>query len=234
MWSTYAVAAVGIAIAYRRLWVAPLRRSLAIAWGRRLTREDQVLLLLSLTLAATLPWLVAATRAERVLEVAMLGEAGSPIYVRTPGGADLLLDGGTDPRDVLVALDRLMPGPAGAVEVAVLFHDDPARLSGLMELARRGRIRRVLAPAGTAGVWRDELRMLGVETVDASPGLTLRFDDGARVAVVRGPDAWGLRLTFQHAQLDLPTAAAAVQAAGGPKHGATRLRSDGAGWWLVR
>lgn len=234
LWAAYASIALGIAVVYWRLWAAPLSRSVALAWGRRLAVEDQALLLLSLALVAALPWTVVSTRVERMLEVAVLGEAGSPIYVRTPGGADLLLDGDTDPRSAVVALDRLMPGPAGAVEFAMLSRDVPNPSSVLMDLARRGRILCVVAPAGAAGVWRDELRMLGVKLVDATPGLLLRFDDGARAEVVAGTPVSGqatvgLRVAFHDAQLDLPAAFATVQGAG-----VTRLRSDGFGWWRVR
>jgi len=61
---------------------------------------------------------------------------GDAIFIRTPGGSDILIDGGPDD-SVLACLGRHMPFWDKTLEVMILTHPHTDHLTGLIDVAKR-------------------------------------------------------------------------------------------------
>lgn len=64
---------------------------------------------------------------------------GDAIFVRTPGGSDILIDGGPD-GSVLSCLGRHMPFWDRTIEIIILTHSHADHLTGLIDVAKRYRV----------------------------------------------------------------------------------------------
>ncbi|MDA1036233.1 MAG: MBL fold metallo-hydrolase [Chloroflexi bacterium] len=116
---------------------------------------------------------------------------GDATLIVSPDGATVLVDGGRDPRQTILAIDSVLPGVGTMLDVAVLTHPEADHANGLMELARRGRIRSLITPLvldANNRAWADELAQLATPTTEASAGMTIAFDDGLTLDVLHPPD----------------------------------------------
>ncbi len=102
------------------------------------------------------------------------------------------MDGGPDARVTLAAVDRLLPYNDRAIDVALLSHAHADHLNGLLAMAERGRLERLVAPPPGAGgddedSWRGKLEDAGLELVRGSAGMTIALSDGVRLEVLHPP-----------------------------------------------
>lgn len=91
----------------------------------------------------------------RLLTIAFLDVGqGDAIYVRAPGGGDMLIDGGPD-RGTLRALAKVMPFYDRTVNVALVSNPDKDHISGFVPLLERFRVGAVVEPGtvGASGVY---------------------------------------------------------------------------------
>jgi competence protein ComEC len=198
VWAAYGVLGAGLVALARRHWL-PQARALAVAlWRGPATRLSQATVLGVALLAALAPWALSAPPGDGLLHAAYLDVGqGSAALLTTPGGAHLLVDGGPDPRASVGLVDARLPVLGRRVDLAILTHPHADHLSGLLALARRGRIATVLAPpvmdGGDGGGerllagWREELAAAGVEVVEARAGQRFTFADGTLVEVLHPP-----------------------------------------------
>jgi competence protein ComEC len=117
---------------------------------------------------------------------------GDAILVRTPSGADILVDGGPG-RAVLRGLGDELPWYDRSIELMVLTHPQADHLDGLLDVLDRYDVQRVLAGPGREssagyGAWLAGVRAEGLAVETATQGMSVDLGDGARLEVL-GPDA---------------------------------------------
>lgn len=112
---------------------------------------------------------------------------GDAIYVRTPAGQDILIDGGPD-KKVLNELGRVMPFWDREIDVVVLTHPHSDHVTGLVEVLRRYRVKHVyytgaLHTAPDYLAWLGEIKKQNLDLkivqdffeMEFSPELKLQF-----------------------------------------------------------
>lgn len=104
---------------------------------------------------------------------------GDAIYIRTPEGTDILIDGGPD-RSVLFELGRVMPPLDHHIEYVIATHPDADHINGLVELPSMYTIGTLVMngdPRDTTAAnalrsWQEQ----GISVVDVSRGDVLSAD----------------------------------------------------------
>ena len=193
VWGYYALLTAGLAAVGRDQWLPAAQRAARAVWRGPSLPHQRAALLLTVALLVGALWLAALSRPDGRLHLYFLDVGqGDALLVRTPGGFNLLVDGGPDARVTIPEVDRLLPVADRDIDVAVLSHPHANHLAGLMAMARRGRLERVVVPPPVAGEegqseWRRELEQLGVEMVEGSAGVTLTLRDGVWLEVVHPP-----------------------------------------------
>jgi competence protein ComEC len=103
-------------------------------------------LLAGLALAAILAWLAVAQLPDGRLHVTFLDVGqGDATLITTPGGRQILVDGGPSPSALTSALGREMPFWDRSLDLVVMTHGDADHITGLAEVLARYRV----------GVWLD-------------------------------------------------------------------------------
>ena len=116
---------------------------------------------------------------------------GDAILIQTPGGRDILVDGGPG-RAVLRGLGDELPWHDRAIEMVVLTHPQSDHLNGLLDVLDRYDVRRVVAgpgiePSVAYRSWLAATRAEGVQIETARQGGEFDLGDGVRMEVL-GPD----------------------------------------------
>jgi competence protein ComEC len=170
----------------------------------------------ALALAALLAWLATRGLPDGRLHVYFLDVGqGDAVFVRTPHGQQLLIDGGPSPAALLTQLAGVMPFWDRSLDVVALTHADADHMTGLLAVLEGYRVDRVVdTPAVAADLaaaaWRAAREGAARGHVMAERGLQLATD-GANLAVLHpgagaGPRAGNdeslvLRLDFGQTSL---------------------------------
>ena len=190
VWGAYALGAAAAAVATRRHWTPAAREFAAAVWRGPASRVEAAAILALLLALAAAPWAHAATASDGLLHLDVLDVGqGDALLLTTPSGATALIDGGPNPRETIGAIDALLPLGKLRIDLAILTHAQADHMNGLLELARRGRIDRVLAPPPISDDrWDDELAALGVPVVEAVRGMTVSLPGGVLIEALNPPD----------------------------------------------
>lgn len=140
-----------------------------------------------LALVAVAVWTVALTEPDHRLHVYFLDVGqGDAIFIETPSGRQVLIDGGPSPQTIAMALGKRMPFWDRSIDLVVLTHPQEDHLAGLVEVMRRYQVAMVLegglgkGPA-SYGEWQALLKEQGIPRLEATAGQ--RIDLGAGVAL---------------------------------------------------
>ena len=150
---------------------------------------------LAMALACAVVWTAAFTAPDGRLTVAFLDVGqGDAIFIQTPTGVQLLIDGGPDPDALHRELGRVMPFWDRSLDVVVLTHPDADHLNGLVSVLERYDVA-LVAETGVASTsaqyasWRRILDgRADAETLDVFAGQTLYTGDGVVVNVLNPPE----------------------------------------------
>ena len=167
-----------LSLGFRRLWLAAL----------------------AMLLASAVVWTAAVTAPGGRLTVAFLDVGqGDAIFIETPSGVQLLIDGGPDPDVLHRELGSVMPFWDRSLEVIVLTHPDADHLNGLVTVLERYDVA-LVAETGvesTSAQYASWRRLLDgrrdAATLNVSAGQTLHTGDGVVINVLNPPDpvpAW--------------------------------------------
>ena len=193
VWGYYSLLGGVMAVLLRGRWLPAAGRVAGALWRGPATPRHRLGVLLAVGLLTGALWVAAFARPDDRLHLYVLDVGqGDAILVRTPGGHNLLVDGGPDPRVTLTAIDQILPYNDRTIDVALLSHAHADHLNGLMAMAERGRLERMVVPPPVAGdddeaLWRGELEDAGLELVQGSAGMTIALPDGVRLEVLHPP-----------------------------------------------
>jgi len=131
---------------------------------------------LSLAPVAILTSITAASMPDDNLHVSFLDVGqGDAILIQTPSHQDILVDGGPDPRGVIMALSKKMPFWDRTIDLLVLTHPHADHLTGLLEVLNRYKVRQVLYTAfdcdsPLCNEWYNLIQENGIEVTIAQAG----------------------------------------------------------------
>ncbi|MBI2935348.1 MAG: ComEC/Rec2 family competence protein [Chloroflexi bacterium] len=165
--------------------------ALSASLWRHLPKRSAALLLL---VGGPLLWIAAFSAPDGLLHVTVLDVGqGDAIFLQSPSGRQMLVDGGPDPQRLLRGLGDHMPFWDRTLDVGVLTHPDYDHLGGLTASLRRYRLGLVLErllPGGSARYleWQQAVQERRVKSVAAQAGQKLRLGDGVLVEVLHPPE----------------------------------------------
>ena len=144
-----------------------------------------------LAMPAFFVWYLVFSTTPGALTVSFLDVGqGDAIFIQTPAGQQLLIDGGPG-RRVLSELSRVMPALDRSIDIVVATHTDLDHLGGLVEVLKRYDIGQVLesglrVDSGHFVLWDKELQTLNTIRHVAHAGERILLDSGAYIDVL-GP-----------------------------------------------
>ena len=152
------------------------------------------LAVIPMALVCAVVWIAVATAPGGRLTVAFLDVGqGDAIFIETPSGVQILVDGGPDPDALHRELGGVMPFWDRTLDVVVLTHPDADHLNGLVSVLERYDVARVAetgvaSPSAQYASWRRLVEVEpDVETLRAYAGQTLRTADGVVISVLNPP-----------------------------------------------
>ncbi len=131
---------------------------------------------------------VAMSRPDGKLHVWMLDVGhNNAVFAQTPGGAQILVDGGRFPSRLLTAIGDRMPFTDREIEVLVITQPDEFEIGALAAVLERYDIGVVLwngQPNQSEAFSQLQAELARHEVVIVRAGYTLNFDDGVRLEVL--------------------------------------------------
>ena len=145
-------------------------------------------------LASAAVWTAAISRPDGRLHVAFLDVGqGDAIFVVTPGGRRMLIDGGADPQRLLSHLGERVPFWDDRLDIVVLTHPHADHVAGLVQALDRYDVglaleRRFDFPSSDYALWHAALADEGASVIQAVEGQRLVLDEGVLLEVVYPPE----------------------------------------------
>ncbi len=145
-----------------------------------------------LAVLAAAIWTVALAQPPALFQVTVLDVGqGDAIFIQTPEGHQVLVDGGPSPLGAVHAIGERMPFWDRSLDAVVLTHPDADHLTGLIEVLLRYQVGSVLiGPQVKDGfpdpLWQQAIRESGAEVVTATSGQRFRLGQ-ARADVLNPP-----------------------------------------------
>lgn len=147
----------------------------------------------AIVVAVALVWTAVLALPDGKLHVYFLDVGqGDAIFIRTPGGRQVLIDGGPDGQVLFNQLGEVMPFWDRSLDLVIATHPDADHIGGLLRLAERLRIAAAVDtphsqanPAGAA--WRAALAAAGVPVSLQTQGGHIDLGHGATLEVLWPP-----------------------------------------------
>ncbi len=158
--------------------------------GGRVFRLTLALILL----ASASAWAAALAGPDGRLHVTFLDVGqGDAILIVTPGGRQILIDGGPDPNRLLALLGERLPFWDHSLDMVILTHPHRDHVAGLVETLRRYDVDVVLErefdySASEYASWRSALEGRDAPVVSAVAGQQIHLDDGLVLEVIYPPE----------------------------------------------
>jgi competence protein ComEC len=147
-------------------------------------------LIAGLAVVAILVWAAVANLPDGKLHVVFfdVGE-GDAIFIETPNGQQILVDGGPSPTALIGALGRRMPFWDRSIELVILTHADDDHIAGLIPVLERYRVGQVLESGyehdnPTYRRWRELVDEKQIRNYLARAGMRIATGDGVGLVVL--------------------------------------------------
>jgi competence protein ComEC len=118
----------------------------------------------------------------------ILIEAWHSIFIETPGGHQILIDGGPDGK-VLQRLGKIMPFYDHDIDVVIASHPHADHIAGLIDVLKRYNVKNIIeakeeynSPEDKA--WKDSVSQEGAVEEEAVAGKVVDFGDGVKLYVL--------------------------------------------------
>ena len=196
VWAYYGVIVLLYAGASRatmwRRWLAAARD-----WPSALpyfNRPVPWLVLAPIVSVAALLWIAALSLPDSKLKVAFVDVGqGDAVFISTPGGQQIVVDGGPDPMRMVQFLGERMPFRDRTIDLVVLTHPHSDHVTGLIDVLRRYDVRVILerevpydSPSYQA--WRQAVQGEEAQVVQAQAGQAITLDDDTIIQVLSPGD----------------------------------------------
>lgn len=152
----------------------------------------------SLAIATALIWAAALTAPDGQVHVSFLDIGqGDAILIQTPNRR-ILVDGGPSPQILMNRLGESLPFWQRSIDLVVLSHPQEDHLLGLIEVARRYRVQRVLEAScpftSTAyAEWHQTLEAKEIQRWTAEAGQRISLDQGIWLEVIHPPPSFATK-----------------------------------------
>ena len=113
---------------------------------------------------------------------------GDAILIKTPGGQNVLIDGGPD-KSVVYKLDKYLPFHNRQIDLMILTHPDNDHVTGLVEVLKRFPVKRILStgvlnPTSSYLSWLEEVEREESEQIVARRELVINFGQGVKMTIL--------------------------------------------------
>ena len=145
-------------------------------------------------IATVATWAAVLARPDGRLHVTFLDVGqGDAIFIVTPGGRQVLIDGGPDPKRLLNLLGERIPYWDRSLDMVILTHPHADHAAGVAEAVRRYDVALVLEreyhhPASEYATWREALKARDGPVVQAQAGQLIHLDHGLALEVLYPPE----------------------------------------------
>ncbi len=179
----------------KSLWCRLTARREGVPRWPKSDRLSTKVLIAGLVVAAILIWVAVASLPDGKLHVVFfdVGE-GDAIFIETPRGQQILIDGGPSPTALISALGRRMPFWDRSLDLVILTHADEDHIAGLIPVLERYRVGRVLDSGYEHDSpmyerWLELIEEKGIPTYLAGAGVRIGAGDGVELVVLHpGPE----------------------------------------------
>ncbi len=159
-------------------------------WQRLTDRFSTKALVAGLSIVVLLVWVAAFSLPDGKLHVTFLDVGqGDAIFIQTPRGQKILVDGGPSPTVLLAALGRRMPFWERTIDLVILTHPHDDHVSGLVPVLERYKVKAFLdggqehpTPAYTRCL--ELVQEKGVPYQLARAGMQIRLSEGLQMKVL--------------------------------------------------
>lgn len=158
-----------------------------------LSTRQSLLILLLLCLVLSAEIIAFRQMPDGLLHVAFLDVGqGDAILVQSPGGHQILIDGGPDPSRLSWALGKQLPMWDRSLDMVVLTHADNDHMAGLIPLFERYRVETVLTSRAVleseqSASWREAVDRSDAAIAIAERGLRIILDQDTELTIVHPP-----------------------------------------------
>jgi len=201
IWGYYAILAGVIALLNRRKQLADFSSRLT-SGIKKVTKGipkprlgfSMKWLMLPLLVVAILVWAVALTTPDDKLHVNFLDVGqGDAIFIQTPNGQDILIDGGPDFQKINLELSEKLPFWDRTIDLVVCTQPHADHVTGLVEVLHRYKVKQVLEPgvAYNSSIYQEWLNVVedkGIEYNIARAGQEVDLGSGIQMEVLNPPE----------------------------------------------
>ncbi|HIC94008.1 MAG TPA: MBL fold metallo-hydrolase, partial [Anaerolineae bacterium] len=164
-------------------------------WQRLTNHLPTKMAIVGLAVAVLLVWMALGSLPDGRLHVAFLDVGqGDAIFIQTPRGRQILIDGGPNPATLTAALGRRMPFWDRTIDLVILTHPDDDHLTGLIPVLERYRVGQILESGyehstSTYQRWLELIEEKKTPAHLARSGMRLGLEEGLELAILHpGPE----------------------------------------------
>ena len=158
----------------------PMQKSYDVVWGATFLCAFLVVLI----------WLPLISHSQGALTVSFLDVGqGDSIFIESPSGRQVLIDGGRSDRAVLRELGEVMPWNDRTIDLIIPTHPDADHIGGLLDVLERYEVGFVLQSSveGDTDMWRaleEAIVREGSTSIIAMRGQTIDIGGGAYLEIL--------------------------------------------------